>query len=57
MYRHGLRIGDVILSVNGHVVDDHQMAINVIDESKDVAYVVYVPGIREADEPFDDLEV
>jgi len=56
VYRQGLRTGDVILSINDKVVDDHQAAIIAIDESADKATFVYVPGMREPDKTLDVME-
>ena len=49
-------MGDVILSINGLVVDDHQAAIDAVDAVKDEAEMVYVPGWREAGGELADME-
>jgi len=55
-YRQGLRVGDVVLSINNRVVDDHQAAIDAVDSSKDEAEFIYVPGWREAGGELGDME-
>lgn len=56
IYRQGLRVGDVLLSINSTIVDNHQAAIDAIDQSMGVAEVVYVPGKREPDRKLDLME-
>jgi len=55
-FRQGLRVGDVVLSINDQVLDNHEAAVSAIDQSKDEANVVYVPGWREAGGELADME-
>ena len=44
LHLQGLRIGDVILSVNGRAATSRQLAIEVLDASQSFADVEYLPG-------------
>jgi hypothetical protein len=40
----GLRVGDVILSVNGYDATDRKVAIDALDASQSYVDIVYLPG-------------